>query len=192
MYLESCEELKSCCSACSRPRFFTAAFFGWLEGAFITEGSYKIKAWGYVFKTGASNVVTRYARPSRELCNKNWALCLHCLHCLSNTCFGAVIAQSLVLETPKGFRFKGFRPHPELWVQMETWEDGNLCGWKLRGGTLSPALISHGRASPSPSTFSHLCMSFSVSLLVSFMVRIFCDLLTPCSALFLCLEDTWS
>lgn len=27
-----------------------AAFFGWLEVVFITEGSYKIKPWGYIFK----------------------------------------------------------------------------------------------------------------------------------------------
>lgn len=104
----------SCCSACSQPRLLAAAFFGWLEGAFITVGSYKIKALGYFFKTGASNVVTKYALPSRELCTKNWALCLHCLHCLSNTCFGALIARSLVLEAPTEFRFKGFHLQPDL------------------------------------------------------------------------------
>lgn len=34
----------------SQLAMLVAAFFGWLEVAFITKGSYKIKPWGYVFK----------------------------------------------------------------------------------------------------------------------------------------------
>lgn len=36
---------------CSQLAALVAAFFGWLEVVFITEGSYKIKPWGYIFKS---------------------------------------------------------------------------------------------------------------------------------------------
>lgn len=53
-------------------------------------------------KTGVSNMDTKYAHPSTELCTKNWALCPQCLSCLSNTCYGPANTLLRSISLPRG------------------------------------------------------------------------------------------